>query len=168
MTELLVILGVVVFAGLCLKFHEQVFPVANWLWKTAIFIFTVGVLLIGLMAMVALMMLAIFSLMLPIAVLLALVCLAVLYIPVWVGALIVWAVSRKRNAFDSVNKPVRWLFTSNLDQWLTRSFKCIGKLFGWMDRLNSKLEALGEIAVDNGKTTAAPFVWLSRKLWPRD
>lgn len=170
MTELLVILGLgALIAGLV--FRKRVKPFLRWSVSSILFS-------ISLVPLFALLILAVIAMLVLVAAIVAvtlLFCLLVfitlgglaLYLLAFVVTLIIWAVSRKRTAFDGLNGTV-----GTLADFVYRSigfaFDKLEDTFDALDWALNRLEPLLAFTGKHGKVFAQPFVWVARKIWPNN
>lgn len=165
MTGFLVVMGLVAVV-LGIIYRKQTVPALKWLWNSVLFLgsFTM------LVAMIVLSFVTVVLSMVMVAVSMTLlgatVATVVLYLPVWLVALVIWAISRKRDVFDKVNKPVGF-FISSLFAGVEYMFYKLDDCFDLLDKFLGSLDGLFDVATASAKVAAVPFVWLSRKLWPR-
>lgn len=169
MTGFLVVMGLVAVV-LGIIYRKQTVPALKWFWasvQTVIggiaFVATLLLFVLLICAFVVSIVVAVVLLALTVFVLVAG---AVVYVPVVLVSLVVWTVTRKRTAFDKVTKPIG-IVLDTLFNRLDSAFDAVDVLFDKVDMVFDKLDTVADFLAPRVKVAAAPFVWLSRKLWPR-
>lgn len=174
MTEFLVMLGVIytmhVIVGIIAMiviYRREVLVALKWLWDSVLFLGAVVALsyvlfAIGLLVVAFMVMSLLFVPLLGLTVAAA----STLLIG-WAIGLIVWAVTRKRDSFDTVNSGVMrgWHIIGVVYEKYGQVFDELMELFFSMLAAGNGLYTF---TVAKGEVFIRPFVWLSRKLWPRD
>lgn len=169
MTGFLVVMGLVAVV-LGIIYRKQTVPALKWFWASVqtviggiafvatllLFVLLVCAFVVSLVVAVVLLALTVFML----------VAGAVVYVPVVLVSLVVWTVTRKRTAFDKVTKPFG-IVLDTLFNALDTAFDSVDVLFDKVDVVFDKLDTIADYVAPHAKVAAVPFVWLSRKLWPR-